>query len=150
MDGSLTSLFHLRSGLSFKEKLSLGAFFNTSLNRINPISETLPNIYMDYWTVGGFVEYTAYSQKLIHLTFPIFMGYGEVEMDNETGDAGLGESHFFQLEPSALIEVNISKFVRFNIGGGYRFVGPMNYRNFDHNAISGPTGYIGLNVGLFR
>jgi hypothetical protein len=150
MDGSTTSLFNLRGGINFKDKFSFGAYFNTSLNEIRPQSETIQNIHMDYWTVGGFAEYTLFSKKVVHLSFPLYVGYGEVEMDNENGDTGLGEANFFQIEPSALLEVNLHKYVRFNIGAGYRFVGQMNYRNFNQSDISGLTGYVGLKFGLFR
>ncbi|MEK6481510.1 hypothetical protein WJR50_28460 [Catalinimonas sp. 4WD22] len=150
MDGAGVSLFHLRGGITLGEKLAVGGFFNTSINDINPQSETLPDIYMDYRSVGGFLEYTLLSKKLFHLTFPLYIGGGEVQMDNESGDAGLGESNFFLLEPSALLEINLHQYVRFNIGGGYRIVGEMDYRNFDQSTISGLTGYAGLKFGLFR
>ena len=150
MDGSSASLFNLRGGLNIKDKFSFGAYFNTSLNQIRPQSETIQNIYMDFWTIGGFAEYTLFSKKVAHLTFPLYVGYGEVQMDNENGDAGLGEANFFQIEPSALLEVNLHKYVRFNLGAGYRIVGQMNYRNFDQSDISGLTGYVGLKFGLFR
>lgn len=150
MNGSATTLFNLRGGISLKDEISFGAYFSTSLNEINPDSETLPNVYMDYWTVGGFAEYTLFSKKLLHLSFPLYMGYGEVQMDNENGDAGLGEANFFQIEPSALLEVNVHKNVRFNLGAGYRFIGEMNYRNFNQSDISGLSAYIGLKIGLFK
>jgi hypothetical protein len=150
MDRSTASLFNLRGGINLKDKFSFGAYFNTSLNQIRPKSETVQNIYMDYWTVGGFAEYTLFSKKVTHFTFPLYVGYGEVQMDNENGDAGLGEANFFQIEPSALLEVNLHKYVRFNIGAGYRFVGQMNYRNFNQSNVSGSTGYVGLKFGLFK
>jgi len=150
MDGSTTALFNLRGGINLKDQVSAGAYFSTSLNEINPDSETLPNVYMDYWTVGGFAEYTLFSKKLLHLSFPLYLGFGEVQMDNENGDADLGEANFFQIEPSALLEVNLHKNVRFNLGAAYRFVGEMNYRNFDQSDMSGLTAYIGLKIGLFK
>jgi hypothetical protein len=150
IDGSTASLLHLRSGINFKDKFSLGGYYNRSINQIIPQSETLNNVYLDYWTVGGFVEYTLLSKKVVHFTFPLFAGYGEVEMDNEMGDAGLGETNFVQIEPSALLEVNVHRHVRFNLGAGYRWVGPMNYRNFDRTDMSGLVGYVGLKFGLFR
>jgi len=150
MDGSTASLFQLRGGLSMKDKLSFGGYFTTSVNEIRPQSETIPNIYMDYWTVGTFAEYTLLSKKLVHVTFPVFFGYGEVQMDNEIGETGLGEANFFQIEPSALVEVNLHKYVRLNLGASYRFVGQMEYRNLNQNDISGLTGYIGLKFGLLK
>lgn len=150
MDGSSASVINLRGGLNIKDKFSFGAYYSTSLNEISPESETVQGIYMDYWTVGGFAEYTLLSKKAFHLTFPLFIGHGEVQMDNENGDVGLGEANFFQIEPSALLEVNLHKYVRFNLGAGYRFVGQMDYRNFDQSDLSGLTGYVGLKFGLFK
>ena len=150
IDGSDVSLFNLRSGVIFNDKFSLGGYFNTSMNEIRPQSELLPNTYMDYWTVGGFAEYTLHSSKVFHLTFPLYIGYGEVELDSDTGMINLGEENFFQVEPAAILEVNLHKNVRFNFGVGYRIVNQMNYRNLDQTDMSGVTGYAGLKVGLFR
>jgi hypothetical protein len=150
MDGSTVSLFNLRGGVTMKDQLSVGAYFSTSLNQINPESETVQEVYMDYWTVGGFAEYTIWSKKAFHLTLPLYIGYGEVEMDNEGGDAELGEQNFFKIEPSALLEVNLNKYVRINMGVGYRFVAPMEYRNLNQSDISGLTGYLGLKFGIFN
>lgn len=150
MDGSSAALFSLRAGLSLKDQVSVGAYFNTALNQINPESETLPDIYMDYWTVGGFAEYTLFSKRMVHLSFPVYIGFGEVQMDNEEGDAGLGEANFLQIEPSALLEVNVHRNLRLSAGAGYRVVEEMNYRNFNQSDLSGFTAYIGLKIGIFK
>lgn len=150
MDGSSASLFTLRGGLIVHDKVSLGGYYNTSLNPIQPQSETLPDVYMDYWTVGGFAEYTLLAKKILHVTFPLFVGYGEVEMDNETGSADLGESNFIQVEPCAMMVLNLHKYDRLFAGVGYRFVGPMTYRNFNQSDLSGFTAYIGLKFGIFE
>src|SRR6056297_859523 len=81
MDGSAASLLQLRGGLNIKDKFSFGAYFNTSINEINPESETVQNVYMDYWSVGGFAEYTLLAKRAFHVTFPFYVGFGEVQMD---------------------------------------------------------------------
>lgn len=150
MDGSSASLFHLRGGISFGDKLTLGGYFNTSINEIRPQSEVLPNIYMDYWSVGGYAEYTLLSDRMFHLTFPVTVGFGEVQMDNEPDNLELGEANFLVVEPAALLELNLTKHLRLNAGAGYRVVGDMAYRNFTAADISGLTAYAGLRMGLFR
>lgn len=149
MDNASAMLFNLRAGMSIKDQIAFGAYFSTSLNKIQPQSETVSNVYMDYWTAGGFAEYTWNASKLVHMTFPLYVGYGEVQMDNEIGEAGLGEANFFQVEPSALIEINLHRRVSLNAGAGYRIVGNMNYRNFNQSDLSGLTGYLGLKFNLF-
>ncbi len=131
MDGGNAHLFHVRGGISYKDKLAFGAFYNVSINRIIPVSEVVPNIYMDHWALGGFVEFSALSKRLVHLSFPVFIGFGEVQMDDVPDNLELGEANFFQIEPSAMLELNVHKNVRFNLGAGYRIVGDMTYRNFD-------------------
>jgi hypothetical protein len=149
IDGSSASLLQVRAGIDWKKTISFGAYATTSLNQIKPDSETISSVYMDYWSAGGFIEYTIMSNNIIHLTLPVFLGYGEVEMDNEIGNAGFGEENFFQIEPTALLEVNLHKHVRLNVGSGYRLVSNMNYRNLNQSDLSGFTGYIGFKVGLF-
>jgi len=149
-DRSASALFHARGGFCFKSRFTLGGYYAVSMNEIYPQSETIPFIYMDYWSAGGFVEYTVWSKKLVHLTLPVSLGISEVQMDDSFGAAGLGEAKFFQIEPSAMVELNLHKYVRLNAGAGYRFVSNMNYRNFNQNDVSGLTGYLGLKIGLFR
>jgi hypothetical protein len=150
MDASNALLFNIRGGIDLKDKLTFGAYYSVSMNQIKPRSEIVPNVYMDYWSVGGFGEYTLLSKKLVHVTFPIYMGFGEVQMDSEIDDVELGEANFFQIEPSAMLEVNLHKYVRFSLGAGYRIVNEMQYRNLNQSDLSGFTGYMGLKFGLFR
>ena len=148
-DEASASLFHVRAGISLKKSFTVGAFYNVSINQIKPKSEVIPNIYMDYWNTGGFLEYTLLSKKLLHLTMPIYIAYGEVEMDNEIGELDFGEANFISFEPHLLLELNLHKYAKFNIGGGYRWVSEMNYRNFNQNDLTGIVGHIGFKFGLF-
>lgn len=150
LDRSNAMLLNLSGGVTFKDKVSLGGYYSSSLNEIVPLSETIPDIYMDYWSAGAMAEFTFNSNKLIHLSFPLFIGYGEVEMDNNLGNLALGEANFFQIEPSALMEINLNDFLRFNLGLSYRLVSKVEYRNLDQNDLSGLNGRVGLKVGLFR
>ena len=149
MDGAAVSLANIRTGIILQDRFTFGGFYGFSLNDINPESETIPNIYMDFRSYGGFFEYTIRPFELLHFTFPLMIGGGEVEMDNEEGSAGLGEDSFFLLEPGALLEINLHKNIRFNIGATYRLVGDTDYRSMDQQDMSGFTGQIGLKFGIF-
>lgn len=149
IDGSTAALINVRGGLSFNDKISFGAFYSSSINQIKPVSETLDGIYLDYWSAGALLEYTFFSERLLHLSMPLFLGYGELEMDNELGDLDLGEQGFFQIEPAVLLELNLHKYARLNIGAGYRFISDVNYRNLNQNNVNGVTAYLGLKFGWF-
>lgn len=150
IDHANAFLMNFRSGVVLKDKFSFGGFFNFSINDVIPKSETIPGIYLDYKTFGGFFEYTIYSKNSVHATFPLLIGGGEIEMDGDESEVNLGEAHFFLLEPGVLLEINIHKYVRFNIGVKYRWIGNVNYRNLSQSDVSGLMGQVGLKIGLFR
>lgn len=149
MDNATVSLLLLRAGVEIDNKFSVGGFYSLSLNEIRPQSEVIPNIYMDYRVGGGFIEYTAYSNRLIHVGFPLMVGYGEVEMDNDS-DTGLnlGEQDFFVVEPGVMAKMNLYKKVQLNLGTSYRLVSNMNYRNLNQSDISGLVGYLGVKLKI--
>lgn len=150
IDKSASHLLLLRAGITLGDKWSLGGYFNTSLGEIRPKNETVPNTYLDYRSYGGFVEYTAWAKKMMHLSFPVLVGVGEIELDNEAGAANFGEANFFKVEPSALLEINLHKYARLQLGAGYRFVGNVQYRHLTQADLSGLVGHAALKFGLFR
>lgn len=150
MDKANVITMNLRSGIIFGDCITIGGFYNFSMNEFVPKSETLPGIYMDYQAFGGFVEYTFFSNKLLHASFPLLIGGGEVEMDSKDYDPGLGEANFLVIEPGILCEINLHDYVRLNLGVTYRAVGKMSYRNLDQSAISGISAQVGLKLGLFK
>jgi hypothetical protein len=155
IDRSAVSVFGLRGGIVFSDKLSIGGFYSTSTNEVTPKSETDSRVYMDYVVGGGFVEYTLWSHRLVHLTLPLFIGVGAVEMDwkddySDNEDYPYGEKSFFVIEPSTALEINLHKLIRLDAGVGYRIVGDFTYRNFDYSALMGFSGNIGLKLGIFQ
>jgi len=123
MDSIVASLASLRGGVPLNHKLALGVAIHTSINQIKPKSETIPDIYMDYWSVGGFAEYSMPLNDLVTVRFPLYIGYGEVQMDSDEedywetglGDAGFGESNFVEIEPSVLLGFTVNEFVRLDL-----------------------------------
>lgn len=150
MDEASVAIFEIKGGILFNRKLSIGPYYDFSVNEFVPQSETLTDVYMDYQSFGGFIEYTIASEKLVHATIPLKIGYGEVEMDNETGNINLGESNFLVIEPAALIELNLHKHAKLNLGLGYRWISTMSYRNLNQSDLSGVVFRAGLRLGLFR
>lgn len=162
MDGSAASLASLRGGVQLNHQLAFGVAIRTAVNQIKPKSETVPDIYMDYWSVGGFAEYSMPLNELVTVRFPLYIGYGQVQMDSDDddywetgfddaglGDAGFGESNFVQIEPSVLLGFTINEFIRLEFGAGYRFVGSIEYRNMNQSDIRGLIGSAGLRIGRF-
>ncbi|WKN44982.1 hypothetical protein [Tunicatimonas pelagia] len=154
LDEATAHIFGVRGGVMLSPNLTVGGGYHWTVNNIDPVSEPMNNLYLDMRLGGAFVEYTVWSNNTFHLTFPLMVGMGEVEMDRETSNDTdtnpFGEQNFFFVEPSAQLEVNLMQNVRLHTGVAYRVVGNMDYRALDQSNIDGLTGVVGLKVGLFR
>ncbi|MHA7129436.1 hypothetical protein [Algoriphagus namhaensis] len=149
-DANVT-LLNLRAGAVFNDKFTIGAFYNLSANDFRPNFVGAAGPATDFRWVGGFMEYTLFSDRTFHLTFPLLIGGAEIEADDELGINNFGpEANFLLIEPSALLEINIVQNLRFNIGIGYRFASDFAYLGFDQAAVSGISAQAGLKVGLFK
>ncbi|MCH6201379.1 hypothetical protein MMU07_17480 [Aquiflexum sp. LQ15W] len=151
--GEAAGFFHFRGGLILNDKFTVGGFYGRLLNDVRPESFTnsLPDrAHLDSWTAGGFLEYTVFSNKLIHFTFPLSAGLMEVEIDDDGRDFDFDESKTLFVEPKALIEINLHRFARLNAGVGYRVMG-----SIVENAAGVPTAgnaftfQVGLKMGIF-
>ncbi|MEM7107181.1 MAG: hypothetical protein AAF519_03060 [Bacteroidota bacterium] len=77
---------------------------------------------------GIMLGYIIAPTEVIHVSFPVLLGAGGIEMAEEGAPIVNGErsilerSAFFVVEPSVEIEINMTRFMRLAIGGGYRFI----------------------------
>lgn len=97
----------------------------------NEFDGIVPDKELDlYGGYGGLVlGYIIAPKEVIHVTVPVLLGAGGIEVvDHDIArnidDRGVTveRSAFFVVEPSVQVEINVTKFFRFAIGGGYRFV----------------------------
>lgn len=145
-----------RIGLLLGSRLAVGGFYTTSLGEIYPDAETDANVYHDLRMGGLMVEYTLNPDKLVHVSFPLQLGWGEVQADWREGspnygdDDLFGEDSFFVIEPGAMLEVNLMPWARLQAGATYRLIpSGVEYRGLQAADLSGFAGMIGLRFGLF-
>lgn len=142
-DAELFSL-GVRGGVNVNSKFTFGAYYLASLNDARPSNlENTPGYY-DIRKAGAYFEYNLFSDRLVHFTFPLNIGYGEIQFDRDIEDISFGEEYFFAIEPSALVEVNLLKYLKANAGVGYRWVNDFNYMSVNANDLRGVIGQIGL------
>lgn len=148
---STVGLLNMRAGAVFGDKVSLGGFYNLSLNDFRGEFIGAQGPPMDFRWVGGFIEYTLFADRKFHLTFPLLIGSAEIETDEELlGGTVWPESNFLLIEPSALLEINLLQNLRFNIGLGYRFAEDFSYGGVNQSEISGLSAQAGLKIGLWK
>jgi len=155
--GETAVLASFKGAITFREKFAIGGMYSLSLNEFQPSTELVPDTYLDLRMGGLFVEYTLQPSKLVHLTFPVSVGAGEIQLDwtesssfYSTQDNFFGGDNFLFIEPGALLELNVFSYMKLNLGLTYRVVpGGVDYRGLEAGDISGLTGLLGLKFGLF-
>lgn len=106
---------------------------------------------------GGFLlEYTLFPKKLVHVTFPVIIGGGGAsyvdnwqEWDKNSDHHIYASDAFFVFEPGVRAEINILKFMRFNLGVSYRAVSGLDLINTPSDKLQGFTLGAGLKFGKF-
>jgi len=154
--GETAGFAAFKGGVTFAQQFTVGGMYSFSFNEFTPSVETDQDMYMDVQLGGLLLEYTLSPSKLFHFTFPLAVGAGEIQMDwkesspNYNNDM-LSEDNFFFVEPGAMLEMNVAKYVRLNAGLTYRLVpGGVDYRSYDAADISGLTASFGLKFGIFE
>jgi len=127
-----------RLGFIFNEKYSIGlGGYGLVTEHTTPYAEE-SDINYDHdakigFGYGGLIfEYTLFGNKMIHFTIPVLVGggvaslYKDVVINEEewTWDdfTNYESSGFFVVEPGVNLEVNVTKFMRFDLGASYRLV----------------------------
>jgi hypothetical protein len=88
-----------------------------------------PSLNKDVFLAGGYgglyVEPIVFPRSPVHVSFPVLFGAGGisyVSKDADINDNLIEDSEVFLLiEPSAELELNLTRFFRIALGGSYRF-----------------------------
>lgn len=104
---------------------------------------------------GGFeMGYIHRSERITHFDFHILIGSGAVSW-RENGSGGIDtadeyyQDGFFVLEPSAMLEINIVKWMRANLGVSYRYINNAAIPQIKESNLTGPSLLLGLKFGSF-
>lgn len=113
------------------------------------------SISMDMEYSGFTAEYIFMPESLIHYSAQLTIGGGSLDFSTvrvgSSNNNGIVDDVFFVVEPGVNAEINITHFMRFQVGASYRFVSGINNNNFDvTNAdISGPALNFTVRFGKF-
>ncbi len=104
---------------------------------------------------GGFeLGYIHRSERITHFGFHILIGSGGISW-REKGSGSIEtadeyyQDGFFVLEPSAMLEINIVKWMRANVGASYRYINNAAIPQIEESDLSGPSFLLGLKFGSF-
>ncbi|OMP78229.1 MULTISPECIES: hypothetical protein [unclassified Chitinophaga] len=149
-------------GVLINKKWMFGAGAYSLANNITstyaPSATTGYKQYLNFWYTGLAVEYTHNTDKLIHWTAGALVGGGAVSRRNKaTFDLNDDDTHYhsydrsglFVAEPFANIELNVTSYLRLDLGATYRFVQGSNTPNISNGDLSMASFHFGIKAGKF-
>ncbi|SFO56055.1 hypothetical protein SAMN05428949_5756 [Chitinophaga sp. YR627] len=159
IDGKFGLLTGGYGGVLLNGKIMLGAGAYSLVNNVEtPTMNTAGyKEYVNLWYTGFVAEYIHNSDKLVHWTAGALLGGGGVgrrdknrwENDDWDHNSVYDQSGFFVAEPFANLEVNITKFLRLDVGASYRYIAGSSTAGITDGKIGGPSLNIGLKAGKF-
>lgn len=127
-------------GFEFGRSLHVGWSHFRMIDDIAPIPGEPWRLDFNY--NGGFVGYSFLPYKAIHPTLNLEVGQGRVQHSIE------GRDKTFTIQPSAGVEVNVFRWFRVGLEGGYRFVRNVDYVSLSDQDLSGAFGRATLKFGF--
>lgn len=82
------------------------------------------------------------SRKVVHPRFAVIIGGGETRFEDGRDD------NVFIVQPSAGLEVNVTKWFKLGLEGGYRFVTNNDIPEVEDGDLSAPFGQLNLKFGF--
>jgi len=100
------------------------------------------NQRFDFRFNGGRIGYAFLPYKAVHPLLCIELGRGRAKL------AGEGNDDMFIMQPSAGVEINVFRWFRIGLEGGYRFARNVDYVSLSDSDISGPFAQASLKFGF--
>ncbi|TRX49315.1 hypothetical protein FNH22_27195 [Fulvivirga sp. M361] len=135
-----------------------GGYGLTTKNDFEVTNDNITEKFDLFGGYGGLVlGYIIAPKEIIHVSFPILIGAGGVEVVDDSRPivndlrATIERSAFFVVEPSVEIEMNITGFLRISANGGYRYVEgvDLDVNNISNNDLSSWTAGVSFKFGKF-
>ncbi len=113
------------------------------------------NLRLQFGYGGLMLEYIGEPDKLVHYSVSTLIGAGGVGYNyldnfyNSFQEDNGRTSAFFVLEPSAGVELNVTRFFRLNAGASYRLVRGSDLPGISDSDLSHLSGYLTFKFGKF-
>jgi hypothetical protein len=126
-------------GLEFGKNLFVGWAGYHTVNQVPFAAEELSRFGFDYG--GLMLGYAPSAQKVIHPQIGLLFGGGEVNVDRAGSDA------VWIVQPSLGVELNVFKWFRLGLEGGYRHVSNVDIPDHSNEDLSALYGELRLKFG---
>lgn len=127
-------------GFEFGKSLYIG-WTHYSL-RDDIVLDQNDNQRFDFRFSGGRIGYAFLPYKAVHPLLNVELGRGRAKL------AGEGNDDMFIIQPSAGVEINVFRWFRIGMEGGYRFARNVDYASLSDSDLSGPFAQASLKFGF--
>lgn len=136
-----------KMGVSFNDRFSLGIaayglIYNSDFTVLAPdmwsdLTQQLASIKFIYG--GLLLEYTFFSNKIVHFNIPVVIGVGKASLKGEDHIflERIEKSSAFVIEPGLELEVNLLEFLKVDLGASYRNVSNTSLQYIDDEDLVG-------------
>ncbi len=160
VNGKDTYLMGARGGWLINHHFTIGlagsGFISDNDYYLESYSNNPVNIAGGYG--GLFLEAIIAPNYPVHVNIPVIIGAGGITYTDQKWWEGddynqpansIDSDAFFVLEPGLEVEVNIIQFMRFAVGGSYRYTSQVSLIDTEGDIMRGFNGYFALKFGWF-
>jgi hypothetical protein len=126
-----------------------GGYSTLSDVKTGLISDGKKPLYMRMEYSGLELEYIHHSNKMVHWTVLALFGGGRLEIREHEPDRTTTNDRFFVFNATANAEINVLKWMRLNLGAGYRLAHGIDYMGLSNGDLSGPEAQVTVKFGSF-
>ena len=143
------------AGITINQKVSIDIRYKFIITENTPSGESDTRLYLDGQWIGLRGEYSLIPESAIHVSFPVEVGLGEVELDlkdayeSDQVMVPTEDAWYAYLEPGVAFEINLWKYIKINISAGYRLASNMTFRSMTEKDMMGFTYSGAIKIGLF-
>lgn len=161
--GDMTSFSGGSAMLILNKKWAIGGTAQMSVDNAFVPKATSP-LYVRGGFGGGKIEYTPKPDALVHVSFPLTIGAGQVSIDSVNtrygrdrndsfghGYNATNRNSFVVVQPGIALEMNLLRYAKLYVGANYRlsFLNDNQTTLLPANTLQGFSVNAGLKVGLF-
>jgi hypothetical protein len=144
-------VFGAKGGVVIGHVFTIGLAGSGFFNEVSADSLSLAGGYG-----GFFFEPIIFPKFPVHISFPVVVGVGGAAQEKKINDLDEDDNFktkdsdvFMVIEPGVEIELNVTRYFKFCLGGYYRYATGLDIPGIDSDVLKGFSGGVSLKFGRF-
>jgi hypothetical protein len=146
-NGDVAAFAGVQGGVILNHTLVLGAGGWGLIPSVN-VADGAPR-WVNFGYGGFLVEYTPFWHKLVHPHASVLIGGGGLSYSDTYGWEYGYVDVVFIVEPTVGVELNLTKYLRLAVGGGYRYAADTEFEGLTDDDLRGVSGAAVFKIGAF-